>query len=151
MISILLIEKKSSIIFQILCYRPNFLAWCNPDLDSKKVDCGTTMHPKLVTDYVCRGPVDGNANFAGQEEKSKMSFISGHASLSWQATTFIVLYLQSKFGSRNIPKHFHLAVPFLQVAAIIFAYFTSLSRVMDYQHHPGDVIGKTPNNFFIKY
>ena len=71
-----------------------------------------------------------------------MSFVSGHSSFAWQCATFLVLYVQARFALRNKPKHFYLLIPFFQVVVIIFAYFTSLSRVMDYQHHPGDVIGK---------
>jgi phosphatidate phosphatase len=88
-----------------------------------------------------------NEYFSGQESKSKMSFVSGHASLSWQSATFIILYLQAIFVSRNKSRRFHLVIPFFQVVAAMFAYFTSLSRVMDYQHHPGDVIGKTNHIF----
>ena len=118
--------------------RPNFFAWCNPDW--KKIDCGNQTHPKLVTEYTCSGT--SKEGFAGQEEDAKMSFVSGHASFAWQSATFIVLYLQAKLISNSRWKRFHLVIPFFQVVCIIFAYFTSLSRVMDYMHHPADVIGK---------
>ena len=126
--------------------RPNFFAWCNPDWGN--IECGDETHPNLVTDYTCMGT--SNENFAGKEKESKMSFVSGHASLSCQAATFVILYLQVKFVSTNEPRRFYLAIPFFQVVSAICAYFTCLSRVMDYQHHPGDVIGKTVYMLWIK-
>ena len=119
-------------------YRPNFFAWCKPNWG--QIDCGNSTHPKLVTEYVCEGTDE--ENFAGQESKAKMSFVSGHASFSCQSATFVVLYLQSRSAFQpKLLKDYYLLVPFIQVVMIVFAFFTCLSRVMDYQHHPGDVIG----------
>ena len=96
----------------------------------------------MVTNYVCKGTDE--AGFAGEDQikKAKMSFVSGHASFSCQSATFVVLYLQSKSSNMaKVLKDYYLLLPFIQVAMIVFAFFTCLSRVMDYQHHPGDVLG----------
>ena len=97
----------------------------------------------MITYYNCNGTDE--AGFAGQDQikKAKMSFVSGHASFSCQSATFVVLYLQSKSSYiSRVLKGYYLLLPFIQVAMVVFAFFTCLSRVMDYQHHPGDVIGK---------
>ena len=96
----------------------------------------------MVTLYTCKGTDE--AGFAGEDQikKAKMSFVSGHASFSCQSATFVVLYLQSKSSNMaKVLKDYYLLLPFIQVAMIVFAFFTCLSRVMDYQHHPGDVLG----------
>ena len=76
-------------------------------------------------------------------KNAHMSFVSGHSSMAWQSATFIVLYIQSKITWRS--QHLTqtiLVVPFVQLVFIILAYFTSLTRITDYWHHPGDVIGR---------
>ena len=82
---------------------------------------------------------------------ARLSFVSGHASLSVYSMSFSVLYLQARMGSRD----FRLVKPLIQVTSdsilitdslpttllpkvgcVFFAFFTSLSRVSDYKHHP---------------
>ena len=104
-------------------------------------------HPKFVTNYTCQG---AESNFhllfgeaAPWESKTvHMSFVSGHSSMAWQSAMFCVLYIQSQMRSWNATSHQILFVPLAQLLIIILAYFTSLTRVKDYWHHPGDVIGK---------
>ena len=58
--------------------------------------CGTAMNPLYVTDYTCRG----NGDLFEEEEEMKsrirearLSFLSGHASLSWYGMTWAAGYL----------------------------------------------------------
>ena len=124
-------------------FRPNFFAWCNPNWD--EIDCWEDENrkiPRWITNYTCDGTNEEGFADNDQIKKAKMSFVSGHASFSCQSAAFVVLYLQSKASSMSKTlKNYYLLLPFIQVAMIVFAFFTCLSRVMDYQHHPGDVIG----------
>ena len=75
---------------------PNFLSVCQPDWGD--FHCTTEDGaPIFVTEYRCQGNTDlfGNAELAKYEiEESRMSFPSGHAAHSFQAVTFMILYLQ---------------------------------------------------------
>ena len=66
----------------------------------------------------------------------RLSFVSGHASLSAYSMWFCVVYLQQRMDTRN----FRLVKPLIQVCCALFAVFTSLTRVSDYKHHPEDVV-----------
>jgi hypothetical protein len=79
---------------------------------------------------------------------ARLSFPSGHASFAFQAATFTVLYLQTKYGTTIKPdvigfQQRSLLIPFFQVIAISVATFTAVSRIMDYKHHPTDVLAGT--------
>ena len=74
--------------------------------------------------------------------KSHLSFPSGHSSFAFQAAVFTVLYLQTKYGTHGFHQ-LSLPIPFFQVIAISVATFTAVSRIMDYKHHPTDVLAGT--------
>ena len=94
--------------------------------------------------YTCQGPeTEYSPGVAPWNTKNvHMSFVSGHSSMAWQSATFCVLYIQSRIPVRNQMQPSILIIPFAQLLIIILAYFTSLTRITDYWHHPGDVIGK---------
>jgi len=80
--------------------------------------------------------------------KARLSFPSGHSSFAFQAAAFTVLYLQTKYCTTIKPdvvgfQQQSLLVPFFQVIAISIATFTAVSRIMDYKHHPTDVLAGT--------
>jgi phosphatidate phosphatase len=102
--------------------RPHFMAVCNPNVTLSSVAvCGNSSGPVYVTEYTCLGE-------EGVEETerldrlhdARLSFVSGHASLSAYSMWFCILYLQ--------------------VGCVLFAFFTSLTRISDYKHHPEDVV-----------
>ena len=83
--------------FPIGRLRPNFLDVCQPAWGD--FDCSTEDgRPIYVTEYACQGNLDlfgGSRERADYEvEESRMSFPSGHAAHSFQAVTFMILYLQ---------------------------------------------------------
>ncbi|CAM1154560.1 PPAP2B (predicted) [Pycnogonum litorale] len=49
---------------------------------------------------------------------------------------YLILYLQARFTW----DYAHLLRPVIQVVAYAVAFYTALSRVSDYKHHPTDVI-----------
>lgn len=121
-------------------FRPHFFDVCRPDWSS--IDCGTDMHPKFITNYTCLGNAELFPNEAESEARirdAQLSFSSGHACLSFQAMIFVILYLQARFTQRDRPST-TIVVALLQFAAFVFAFYTSLSRISDYKHHPGDVL-----------
>ncbi|KAI0221290.1 hypothetical protein LSAT2_027349 [Lamellibrachia satsuma] len=67
----------------------------------------------------------------------RLSFPSGHASLVTYCMVFLVMYMQARMTCRS----FHLIRAFLQVAALWLAIGVCLSRISDYKHHWGDVLG----------
>ena len=73
---------------------------------------------------------------------ARLSFPSGHSSFAFQAAVFTVLYLHPKYGTHGF-QQLRLSIPFFQVIAISVATFTAVSRIMDYKHHPTDVLAGT--------
>ncbi|XP_019630486.1 PREDICTED: phospholipid phosphatase 1-like isoform X1 [Branchiostoma belcheri] len=117
--------------------RPNFLSVCAPDYS--RFNCTDAMGRYVyVTDYVCTGDPD-------QIRESRLSFISGHASLSFFFMVYLVLYLQVRITWRQS----WLLKPFLQVVAVILAQLTMLSRVNDNKHHWSDVLAGTALGTFV--
>ena len=82
--------------FPIGRLRPNFLDVCQPAWGD--LECATEDgRPIYVTEYACQGNLDlfGSRERADYEvEEARMSFPSGHATHSFQAVTFMILYLQ---------------------------------------------------------
>jgi len=116
--------------------RPHFIQVCNPNISRE--DCGEVDRPNYVTKFICKGQEEiGNYENAKRLHDSRLSFVSGHASLSVFSMGFSIVYLQQQMVGRD----FRLLKPLIQVGCVLFALFTSLSRISDYKHHAGDVAG----------
>ncbi|XP_078572451.1 phospholipid phosphatase 1-like isoform X1 [Branchiostoma floridae x Branchiostoma japonicum] len=114
--------------FTIGRLRPNFLSVCAPDYST--FNCTDDMGRYVyVTDYVCTGDPQ-------ETKESRLSFVSGHASMSFFFMVYLVLYLQVRIKWRQS----WLLKPFLQVLAVILAQLTMLSRITDNKHHWSDVL-----------
>lgn len=104
--------------------RPHFLTVCQPDVAS----CTSTT-----------GYLDGNVctgmNLDAIEE-ARLSFPSGHSSLSFYCMVWLMIYLQYRFTW----KRYWLVRSVLQAIAFYLAYYTGLSRISDYMHHWSDVL-----------
>ena len=115
--------------FTIGRLRPHFFEVCSPNVTlSEDLD--------YLTDFQCLGQQNITAD---QMEKRmhnmRLSFVSGHASLSAYSMWFCVSILQ-----RMDTRKFRLVKPLIQVCCALFAVVTSLTRVSDYKHHPEDVV-----------
>ena len=123
-------------------FRPNFFELCNPRWED--IDCGANSnYPKYITNYTCQGhPAQDDKSIEWGPKNAHLSFVSGHASMACQSATFIVLYLQSRIYSRFQCAPGILFLPLCQLVFIILAFYTCLTRISDYWHHPGDVLGK---------
>ncbi|XP_023339512.1 phospholipid phosphatase 1 [Eurytemora carolleeae] len=119
--------------------RPHFLSLCNPNLTLDEATCGTPLEPKYITDFACSGSdlFPSEPEYLDRVRDSRLSFLSGHASLSAYSMLFAIIYIQRKLTNRN----YRLVKPLIQVGCSLFAIYTSLSRISDYKHHPEDVIG----------
>ncbi|XP_065213424.1 putative phosphatidate phosphatase isoform X2 [Planococcus citri] len=104
--------------------RPNFIALCGIDLSTVCRD-----HPyEYITNFTCP-----NGEFAGND--GRISFPSDHAGFSFYAAVFTVLYLQKRIKCGSL-----FWKPLLQFLILLLAWWISLTRVMNNQHHMSDVI-----------
>lgn len=107
--------------------RPHFMTVCQPNITTS--NCSKTF----ITSYTCEGK-DLEAIY-----DSRKSFPSGHSGAAWYVMTYLVMYIHFRILA-NWPR-LHVVCPLLQLAAICFAAYISISRLQDYKHHTGDVIG----------
>lgn len=104
--------------------RPHFITVCKPNITSCDIDTG------FLTGDVCTG-----TDHAAIEE-ARLSFPSGHTSISFYCMIWLIVYLQYKFTWRR----YWLIRPVMQAVAFFLAYYTGLSRISDYMHHWSDVL-----------
>ncbi|MEQ2168404.1 hypothetical protein GOODEAATRI_013973, partial [Goodea atripinnis] len=101
--------------------RPYFLSVCGITYASLNCTPGT-----YVATVTCRNP-DHRL-----EEEARKSFFSGHASFAMYA----LLYLAARLTWRGA----RLLRPLLQSFLVLLAFYTGLTRISDYRHHPSDVL-----------
>ncbi|CDJ50953.1 lipid phosphate phosphohydrolase 3, putative [Eimeria brunetti] len=133
--------------------RPHFLDVCRPNWNA--LQCTDTTGDLYVNSYQCNGP-DLEAI-----KEARLSFFSAHSSNSSCAMIYTVIYLQYRLSNSTycgplIPsltqrqRSNNLGTwawdtatalrPFIQAVLLILCLFIALSRVMDYFHHPTDVL-----------
>ncbi|KAI1709844.1 PAP2 superfamily domain-containing protein [Ditylenchus destructor] len=116
------------LFFQVGRLRPHFLDVCKPNLNL--TNCAEYGN-QYITYFEC---TNHNQHLVME---ARLSFFSGHSSLSLCATTFTVLYLQSRLhghlGSKVI---LILLQAFVLSSGMLIAY----SRVFDHMHHSSDVL-----------
>lgn len=104
--------------------RPHFITVCQPDITT------CTSSTGFIEGDVCLG-----MNHAAIEE-ARLSFPSGHSSISFYCMVWLMIYLQYHFTW----KRYWLVRSVLQAVAFYLAYYTGLSRISDYMHHWSDVL-----------
>lgn len=132
--------------------RPHFISVCEPDWSS--LSCSDATGDLFVEKYECNGQ-DKSAI-----REARLSFFSAHSSNAMCAMMYTAIYLQcrlTKPGAGPGSAVFRLGIrsnksaewlwdaatalrPFVQAALLLLAVFIAISRVMDFFHHPGDVI-----------
>lgn len=119
--------------------RPHFMSVCQPNLTDSS--CGRWERPQYVTNFTCSGNLQLFPEPAEREQRlaeARLSFLSGHASLSWYGGVFSAGYIQtSATRHRNVSC---LPLVLVQVAVTLYAMLVSISRVTDNKHHPSDVL-----------
>ena len=134
--------------FTIGRLRPHFLSICQPDYGRVcKEENGLYQH--FVTGNeteICQG-LNGETTEKMLHE-ARLSFMSGHSSLSFYCATFLIIYLQARLNKiqqssscrGNIAKVLKVLRPFIQFGLFMLAFWIALTRISDYFHHPLDVI-----------
>lgn len=104
--------------------RPHFFDVCK--VDFSKVNCSAGY----IEEFECTGE-DSN-----RIREVRLSFPSGHASFSSYVAVYLMIFLQKRltFLFKSMIR------PMLQLLIFVMAYYTCLSRVSDYKHHPTDVL-----------
>ncbi|CAD5209496.1 unnamed protein product [Bursaphelenchus okinawaensis] len=108
--------------------RPNFLDVCQPTFDWRH-NC--TTH-EYLTDYECTAD---RSKWAMKD--ARLSFFSGHSSMSMSAAMFIVVYLQSRAAGEC---WLNTLIPILQSISFCGAIYVGLTRIFDHKHHWSDVL-----------
>ncbi len=70
-------------------------------------------------------------------DESRLSFPSGHSSLSFYSMTFMIIFINQTWNCRSMG----LLPRIFQVLLFSLAFYVGLSRIVDNKHHPTDVIG----------
>ncbi|XP_078319876.1 putative phosphatidate phosphatase isoform X2 [Crassostrea virginica] len=104
--------------------RPHFYTVCKPSIQN------CTWNSGYIEDYDCTG-TDLEAI-----QEARLSFPSGHSSITMYCMFFLVMYLQNRMRWRKC----WLVRPVIQILVFIIAYYTSISRISDYMHHWSDVL-----------
>ena len=124
--------------------RPYFMTVCNPDLDFvcyhhdvgelEYDDNGTYFyypeihHQRYVDEVDTCTTLDKNVL-----KEARLSFVSGHASTSFYAAVFLIIFMNSYITEWSVRI-------LLQIAHILLAIWISITRITDYMHHPEDVV-----------
>lgn len=105
--------------------RPHFYTVCKPNIQN------CTWNTGYIEDFTCTGTDLEAIN------EARLSFPSGHSSITMYCMFFVVMYLQNRMRWRKC----WLLRPVIQILVFIIAYYTSISRISDYMHHWSDVLG----------
>ncbi len=112
--------------------RPNFWETCQPD-----VEChGDVNAVKYHVDFTCKSGIS-----AEELDDARKSFPSGHASFAAFGALFLVLYLHKRLSTPTFPVCIVTSVrPLIQLILLASAWWSAITRVTDYVHHPIDVV-----------
>lgn len=124
--------------------RPNFLDTCRPQSifnDSSLCTERKDQNDEFVANYISHDKYVCTSKASARIRDSRRAFFSGHASLSFYASTSIILYFENW---RNLIFHSNPLQAPLQITTyvveIVLAIFISASRVADHKHFWEDVI-----------
>ena len=121
-----------TIKFSVGALRPNFLALCQPYIDSAYIDCTSKEEFGIYhTNFRC----NSQGLSAGEESFARSSFPSGHSSMAAFSAIFLVVFAQERFyGTRTF-----FLLPFIQLSLVCLAVWIGMTRISDFVHHPVDV------------
>ncbi|KAL7079743.1 hypothetical protein ACQ4LE_001153 [Meloidogyne hapla] len=136
-----LIAMVATLIFTSLAkfsvgrLRPHFLALCEPIINGKQKEadfCSLSENQHFyVENYTC-----SNISNLSLVNEARLSFFSGHSSLSMCAAVFTVLYLHCRLKPLI---NYIVVIPLLQICVLSSAMFIAYSRIRDNMHHWSDV------------
>lgn len=106
--------------------RPHFIDVCKPNISKT---CENTY--EYITDYYCTGSSEANIR------QARLSFFSGHASLTTSVAIYCVIYLQARLPRRIYGVS---PLPIFQLILMGGAMLVGYSRISDNMHHWSDVL-----------
>ncbi|XP_037891456.1 putative phosphatidate phosphatase isoform X4 [Glossina fuscipes] len=112
--------------------RPHFFAVCQPLMNDGTTCDDIQNEGRYIEDFTCRG-LDYTPKIL---KEAHLSFPSGHASFTCFTMIYIAIYLHKRLTGLRMKMFKHL----LQFMFLMFAWYTSLTRVSDYKHHWTDVL-----------
>ncbi|XP_075169409.1 wunen-2 [Haematobia irritans] len=112
--------------------RPHFFAVCQPILPDGSTCESPLNEGRYIEEFTCRA-LDYSAKII---KEAHLSFPSGHASFTCFTMIYTAIYLQKRLTCTRSKMFKHL----LQFLFLMFAWYTSLTRVSDYKHHWTDVL-----------
>ncbi|XP_067629583.1 putative phosphatidate phosphatase isoform X2 [Eurosta solidaginis] len=107
--------------------RPHFIAVCQPVLADGSTCDDNFNGGRYIEEFTCTG--DSSTRMLKQ---MRLSFPSAHASFA----CFTMIYMANRMTWQRCKMVKH----FIQYLLLMFAWYTGLTRVSDYQHHPMDVL-----------
>ncbi|CAF0799989.1 unnamed protein product [Brachionus calyciflorus] len=110
--------------------RPNFMDVCKPDVNPYTQLCHNRTYLEPGIDFKCTALDPANV------DESRLSFPSGHSSLSFYSMIYLILFINYTWKCRR----FGLIPRLVQINLLIIAIYTALSRISDNKHHPTDVL-----------
>lgn len=126
----LLVTNGIKLVFGRL--RPYFLSVCLPDYT--KVNHSDIF----VLADICTGDVH-------EIHEARLSFISGHSSLGAVSMWFLIWAVQKTWHQPML----QFAKPLVQSGFLLMSFWIASTRVTEYKHHAGDVIGGCLMGFFV--
>ncbi|XP_059478552.1 putative phosphatidate phosphatase [Neocloeon triangulifer] len=123
--------------YHVGALRPHFYQLCDPgNLCESVTDPFKYFYPgDGFENYQCKGWD------LHRIKEARLSFPSGHASLSFYVSTYLIFYFHSRLRDCKTQRALACFIvrPFIQGLALLAAWFTAVSRVMDNMHHWRDV------------
>ena len=91
---------------------------CNPDIALTEAVCGAPDAPVFVTNFTCLGQTGiSDSERIMRRHDMRLSWVSGHASLSAYSMWFCIVFLHQRMSTRN----FRLVRPLIQGGCAVFA------------------------------
>lgn len=132
------LRSVRDIMATICCY-PVAIALTNLVTVAMKLYCGY-LRPSFF--QLCQPDDDMSGCTASTDSNARMSFPSGHASLSFCGLMLLSRFLEVRFGvaSNKRPNGRHRLMSMLSLAPLGWATFIASSRVADNRHFPADIV-----------
>uniref|UniRef100_W8BRP6 Putative phosphatidate phosphatase n=1 Tax=Ceratitis capitata TaxID=7213 RepID=W8BRP6_CERCA len=111
--------------------RPHFFAVCQPVMADGSTCDDTFNAGRYIEDFICIGKASPR-----MFKQMSLSFPSAHASFATFTMIYMAIYLQKRMTWERCKMVKH----FIQFTLLMFAWFTGLTRISDYQHHTTDVL-----------
>ena len=93
--------------------------------------CDDSNCHELITQFRCLNP---------DAEDQLKSFPSAHASFAAFMAFYLVLYVHERFKVFSYSVQRSMLRPFIQLAILAIYWWSALTRVSDFVHHPMDVL-----------